>query len=98
MRCYWVYILTNDSRTLYVGVTNNLAKRVYEHREKLIDGFTKRYNIAQLVCYEETNDVKAAIAREKEIKGWTRQKKFALVNSFNPKWRDLGDEVLGLMQ
>lgn len=94
MKRYWVYILSNHRRVLYVGMTNNLARRVYEHRNKLTEGFTSKYNVTQLVYYEETNDVMAAIEREKQIKGWTRAKKFALVNSFNKAWRDLGDEVL----
>ncbi len=94
VKSYWVYIVTNCSRTLYSGVTNNLTRRVYEHRQKLYEGFTKRYNISQLVYYEETHDVKAAIAREKQLKGWLRSKKIALIDSFNPQWQDLGDDVL----
>jgi putative endonuclease len=86
-----VYILTNRSRTLYTGVTNNLVRRVYEHKQKLVRGFTEKYNIHQLVFYEETSDVNAAIAREKQIKGWTRAKKIALIESMNPEWRDLGN-------
>ena len=72
---YYVYIMTNGKRTLYTGVTNNLYRRVYEHKEKLIPGFTKRYNIDYLVYVENTSDVVAAITREKQIKGWTRPKK-----------------------
>ncbi len=94
MKTYWVYIMTGGGRTLYVGMTNNLQRRVYEHRNKLLEGFTKRYNLTQLVYYESTNDVRAAIEREKRIKGWTRAKKWALISGFNPTWRDLGDEVL----
>jgi putative endonuclease len=67
---YYVYIITNTSRTLYTGVTDNLERRVYEHKKKLIEGFTKRYNITKLVYYEETSDVQSAIKREKQIKGW----------------------------
>ncbi len=81
--------MTNGKRTLYTGVTNNLYRRVYEHKEKLIPGFTKRYNIDYLVYVESTNDVIAAITREKQIKGWTRAKKISLIESLNPDWRDL---------
>ena len=89
---YFVYILSNRSRTLYVGVTNNLERRVSEHKQKLIEGFTRRYNVTQLVYCESTEDVRAAITREKQIKGWTRAKKIALVDSVNPDWRDLSVE------
>jgi len=75
-------------------MTNNLQRRVYEHRNKLLEGFTKRYNLTQLVYYESTNDVMAAIAREKQLKGWTRAKKLALISGFNPTWRDLDEEIL----
>ena len=88
---YYVYIMTNRSTTLYTGVTNNLERRVYEHKHKLVDGFTKKYNIARLVYYEATDDVQSAIAREKQIKGWLRRKKVALIESVNPEWRDLAD-------
>ena len=98
-REYYVYIMTNASHTLYVGVTNNLERRVYEHKNKLLEGFTSRYNISWLVYYAATNDVREAIAREKEIKGWLRAKKVALVNEFNPEWKDLSlewyDEQVG---
>jgi putative endonuclease len=86
---YYVYILTNRSKTLYTGVTNDLIRRVYEHKQKLIPGFTQKYNIDKLVYYEETVDVTAAIAREKQIKGWLRVKKIALIESMNPQWHDL---------
>jgi len=86
---YYVYILTNYSKTLYTGVTNNLHRRVYEHKKKLIPGFTQKYNINQLVYYEETSDVREAISREKQIKGWLRAKKIALIESKNPQWLDL---------
>jgi len=86
---YYVYILTNKSRTLYTGVTNDLERRVYEHKQKLIPGFTRKYNISRLVFFEVTPDVRAAISREKQIKGWTRTKKIALIESENPRWRDL---------
>ena len=80
MRQYYVHIMTNNSETLYVGISNNLERRVYEHKEHLIIGFTKKYNINKLVYYEMTNDILSAIAREKQIKGWTRKKKEALIN------------------
>ena len=86
---YYVYIMTNYSRTLYIGVTNNHERRVYEHKNKLVAGFTARYNITILVYFEETPDVLAAIAREKQLKGWRRERKPALIESLNPQWRDL---------
>lgn len=92
MKQYYVYIMTNHSRTLYTGVTNNLERRVYEHKQKLVPGFTKKYNVTMLVYYEETPDVREAIAREKQIKGWLRSKKIALIESLNPNWEDLGAE------
>ena len=89
---YYVYIMTNRSRTLYTGVTNNLMRRVYEHKNKLIPGFTSKYNIKILVYYETTSSVHVALAREKQIKGWVRAKKIALVESLNPQWKDLTKE------
>ena len=89
MRRYFVYIMTNRSRTLYTGMTNNLERRVEEHRSKLVPGFTSKYNITRLVYWEEYRDVREAIAREKEIKGWVRSKKISLINSMNPNWNDL---------
>ncbi|CAD5983274.1 MULTISPECIES: GIY-YIG nuclease family protein [Planktothrix] len=89
MKNYYVYIMTNKSKTLYTGVTNDLTRRVYEHKHKLIPGFTQKYNITKLVYYEETSDVHAAIAREKQIKGWLREKKINLIESMNPNWVDL---------
>ncbi len=86
---YYVYILTNSSRTLYIGVTNDLVRRVYQHRQMLVEGFTKKYNVSWLVYYEQTQDVKAAILREKQIKAWRREKKVELIESFNPQWKDL---------
>jgi putative endonuclease len=88
-RSYFVYILVNRSRTLYVGVTNNLERRVYEHKHNLVSGFTSRYRIERPVYFEETGDVQAAIAREKQLKGWLRAKKVALIESVNPTWEDL---------
>jgi len=89
MKQYYVYIMTNKSRTLYAGVTNDLERRVYEHKQKLVPGFTAKYNIDRLVYYEATQDVNVAISREKQIKGWLRAKKIALIESMNPKWADL---------
>ena len=92
MRQYYVYIMTNRSKTLYTGVTNDLLRRVYEHKNKMVEGFTKKYNITKLVYYEDTDDVEEAIAREKQIKGWLRRKKIALIESINPEWKDLSEE------
>ena len=89
MASYYVYILTNKSRTLYTGVTNDLKRRVYQHKNKIIPGFTYQYNVSRLVFFEMTTDVRAAISREKQIKGWTREKKIALIEAVNPGWRDL---------
>ena len=91
---YYVYILTNKTnRVLYVGVTNNLVRRVYEHKNKAVEGFTEKYNVNKLVYYDATTDVRAAIAREKQIKGWVRQKKLNLISDLNPLWRDLYFEI-----
>ena len=92
MKQYYVYIMTNRSGTLYTGVTNDLKRRVYQHKQKLIPGFTQKYNITRLVYYETTQDVRAAIAREKQIKGWLRRKKIALIKSKNPNWVDLAED------
>jgi putative endonuclease len=87
---YYVYLLTNwNNKVIYVGVTNDLERRIYEHKNKLIDGFTKTYNLKKLVYFEETNDILAAIAREKQIKKWRREKKNELVERCNAKWDDL---------
>ena len=93
MHNYYVYILTNwNNKVMYIGVTNNLERRVYEHKNKLIDGFTKKYNINKLVYYEYTEQIEAAISREKQIKGWLREKKNQLVSESNPQWRDLSQD------
>jgi putative endonuclease len=84
--------MTNKSGTLYTGVSNDLIKRVFQHKNKLTPGFTSRYNINRLVFYEMTSDVRAAIIREKQIKKWTRKKKIVLIESMNPTWRDLSDD------
>ena len=89
---YYVYILTNwSNKVLYTGVTNNLERRLYEHKNKSIKGFTEKYNVKKLVYFDSTTDVKAAIAREKQIKGWTRNKKNVLIESINPHWNDLSE-------
>lgn len=94
MNHYYVYILTNwDHHVMYVGVTNHLERRMMEHRQELIPGFTQKYHVHKLVYYESTSDVKAAIAREKQLKGWTRAKKNALVSTMNPEWRDLAIDI-----
>jgi putative endonuclease len=93
-RSYYVYILTNHSGTLYVGVTNDLERRVAEHRSKLVEGFTKQFNITNLVYFEECGEIADALAREKQIKGWRRSKKLALIAQLNPRWDDLGDPSL----
>jgi putative endonuclease len=89
MHNYYVYIMTNRSGTLYTGVTNDLTRRVYEHKQKLVPGFTKRYNIDRLIYAEWYTDLRDAIAREKEVKGWRRSKKIALIEQENPAWDDL---------
>ena len=86
----FVYILTNiNNRVLYVGVTANIQKRIFEHKEKLIDGFSKKYNLTKLVYYESLGTIVDAILREKQIKGWLRKKKLDLINAMNPHWDDL---------
>ena len=92
MKQYYIYIMTNKSRTLYTGVTNDLERRVLEHKRKLIPGFTRKYNIGSLAYFEVCQDIRAAIAREKQIKGWIRSKKMLLIKSKNPKWHDLSSE------
>ena len=90
---YYVYIMTNwNNRVIYVGITSNLEQRVYVHKHKLLEGFTKRYNVNKLVYYDCTTDVKSAIEREKQIKGWVRRRKIALVESMNPEWNDLSKD------
>jgi putative endonuclease len=93
MREYYVYITSNNSKTLYVGVTNNIVRRMREHRSKIHPGFTQRYNVTKLVYYESTDDVSGAIEREKQIKKWRREKKIQLIETMNPEWKDLYKEV-----
>ena len=87
-QCY-VYIVTNHFDTLYTGVTSDLERRVYQHKKKSLGGFTGRYNIGRLVYYEAVDDIRTAIDREKQIKGWKRHRKLALIEAANPDWRDL---------
>ena len=91
----YIYLRTNQStRVLYTGVTNDLIRRIYEHKNKFVSGFTKQYNVNRLVYYEIFSDIVTAIEREKQIKGWTTKKKNDLVNSLNPKWEDLYPSLL----
>jgi putative endonuclease len=91
---YYVYIMTNNRNTvLYVGVTNDLIRRIHEHKEKLASGFTKKYNISKLVYYEVFDDIENAILREKQIKAGSRQKKVRLINAVNGEWRDLYNKL-----
>lgn len=93
---YFIYIASNASKTLYIGVTNDLFRRIQEHREGLIEGFTKRYNIKKLVYYECIDDIYAAIEREKQLKRWHRQWKINLIEKDNPEWKDLTEEISDL--
>ena len=92
---YYIYILSSENNsTIYVGVTNNLIRRVYEHKNNMVEGFTKKYNVHKLVYFEKTSDVNSAIAREKQIKSWKRLKKNLLIEQVNPQWRDLYNEII----
>ncbi len=96
MKSFFVYIMTNRLRTtIYIGMTNDLQRRVWEHQNGEIDGFTKQYRLTLLVCYEVYPEARAAIAREKQLKSWRRTKKDALINTMNPEWRDLSEELFG---
>ncbi len=88
-RQYYVYIMTNKSNTLYIGITGNLTVRIYQHKYKLVKGFTLKYNISKLVYYEVFDNPEEAIIREKQIKRWTRKKKINLIKEMNPKFKDL---------
>ena len=93
MKQYYVYILASKKNgTLYIGVTSNLAKRIYEHKQDLVEGFTKKYKISKLVYYEIADSPNSAIFREKQIKGGSRKNKIALINRKKPEWNDLYDE------
>ena len=94
-RRYWVYIMTNNSGTLYTGVTGNLPRRVHEHRQRLVPGFAARYTIDQFIYAESFSEVRDAIAREKQIKAWRRSHKEAQIDGANPEWNDLGEEWFG---
>ncbi len=90
---YYVYILANwNNKVIYTGVTNNLERRLYEHKHKLVDGFTKKYNVNRLVYFDFCSSVESAIQREKQIKGWTRAKKNLLIEQMNPDWHDLSED------
>lgn len=91
-RMYWVYIMASRSRVLYIGVTNDLDRRVREHKEGLVVGFTQKYHVDRLVYLEEFTDIRAAIAREKEMKGWVRSRKISLIEERNPIWGDLAKQ------
>ena len=93
MKTYFVYIMTNKRNgTLYTGMTNNIERRVYEHKHKLVKGFTSKYGLNILVYFEDFNDVTDAIIREKQIKGWVRKKKLVLIELLNPEWKDLSND------
>ena len=94
-RTYYVYLLTNwNNEVMYVGMTNDLERRISEHKAKAVKGFTEKYNVNKLVYFEQTSEVNGAISREKEVKRWRREKKDALVKQVNPDWRDLSDDFL----
>jgi putative endonuclease len=95
MKTYHVYIMASASRVLYTGVTSDIQRRVSQHREKQVPGFSARYNVRELVYFEPFGDIRVAIAREKQIKGWLRVKKIALIESLNPGWKDLSAEWRG---
>ncbi|MDP3779251.1 MAG: GIY-YIG nuclease family protein [bacterium] len=93
MKDYYVYIITNYKNiVLYIGVTNDLERRIYEHKNKLIKGFSSKYNLNKLVYFEQGNDAYSSIAREKQLKGGSREKKIILIESMNPHWRDLSED------
>ncbi len=93
MKLYYVYIMTSPSRVLYIGMTDNLERRVSEHKQGLLKGFTSKYKCKILVYFESSNDVSAVLEREKQLKRWNRQKKIDLIEKMNPEWKDLGEEL-----
>ncbi len=94
MNEYFVYILTNqNNKVMYIGVTNDLNRRITEHKSHLISGFTQKYNVDKLVYFESTPDINSAIAREKQLKGWKRSKKDALIKAYNPDWKELANQM-----
>ena len=96
MKKYYVYIMSNERNTvLYIGVTNDLIRRVHEHKNKLVDSFTKKYNCDKLVWFSETEDILSAITQEKRMKKWKREYKENVINEMNPEWRDLYPDLLG---
>lgn len=88
-KTYYVYIMSSNSGVLYIGMTNNLERRVYEHKKELIEGFTKKYKCKKLIYFEESNDIQSILNREKQLKKWSRQKKIDLINTINPEMKDL---------
>ncbi|MFZ2151082.1 MAG: GIY-YIG nuclease family protein [Candidatus Absconditicoccaceae bacterium] len=92
MKNYFIYILASDTGTLYIGVTNDLERRLYEHKNELIEGFTKKYGCKKLIYFEEFNEIEEAINREKQLKNWNRNKKENLIKTQNPGWKDLSVE------
>ena len=90
---FYVYILASRTKVLYIGVTNDLVRRIWEHQQKLVPGFTARYNVTRLVYFESGESVVSAIEREKQLKGWLRSKKVRLIESMNPSWRDLSSDI-----
>lgn len=93
MKQYCVYIMSSISKVLYIGISSNLKKRTWEHKNKIVEGFTKKYNVNRLVYFEQTEDISSAIAREKQLKNWTRIKKINLIEKTNPGWKDLYKEL-----
>ncbi len=98
MKSGFVYILAGKSGVLYTGVTSQLESRVATHRRKIVEGFTRKYNVTRLVYFESFTDIRVAIAREKQIKGWRRAKKIALIESANPLWKDLLEDFFSYVQ
>lgn len=95
LRDYYIYILTNkNNTTFYIGVTNDLVRRIHEHKNKVVDGFTKKYKLKKLVYFEQCNDINSAIAREKQLKGWHRDWKLNLIKDMNPQFKDLYPQIL----
>ena len=94
-KSYFVYILTNfEETTFYIGVTSNLQKRIWEHKNKIVEGFTEKYNVDRLIYYEQTEDVETALNREKQLKRWHRQWKINLIKEFNPEMKDLFESIV----
>jgi len=91
MKDYYVYIISNKSKTIYIGVTNNLVRRMFENKNKLVEGFSKKYNLTKLVYYEVCSEISNAIKREKQLKNWHRDWKVNLIESLNPNWEDLSN-------